>query len=142
MLPDLKDTHPSFMGTATYRTTLTLPIVDKGVIPGSTGDLQPHEMAGQAGHDVQPCRLHLGKVCDIAEVWINGIYAGLRWWGDPVFDLDGLLKPGENEIEIRVTTQMCNYMRTQPDNSAAKRFTLRRNHEPVSAGLLGPVTLY
>ncbi len=117
LLPDLKDTHPSFMGTATYRTTITLP------------DRQAH-------------RLHLGKVCDIAEVWINGSYAGLRWWGDPVFDLDGLLKPGENEIEIRVTTQMCNYMRTLPDNSAAKRFTLRRNHEPVSAGLLGPVTLY
>ncbi len=142
VLADLKDTHPAFMGTATYRTTLTLPIVDKGVIPGSTVDLQPHEMAGQAGHDVQPFRLHLGKVCDIAEVWVNGRFAGLRWWGDPVFDLSGLLKPGDNELEIRVTTQMCNYMRTLTDNSAAKRFTLRRNHEPVSAGLLGPVTLY
>ena len=117
LLPDLKDTHPSFMGMATYRTTIILP-------------------------DRQARRLHLGKVCDIAEVWINGSYAGLRWWGDPVFDLDGLLKPGENEIEIRVTTQMCNYMRTLTDNSAARRFTLRRNHEPVSAGLLGPVTLY
>ncbi len=117
MLPDLKDTHPSFMGTATYRTTVTIP-------------------------DRQSRLLHLGKVCDIAEVWVNGCYAGLRWWGDPVFDLSGLIRPGENELEIRVTTQMCNYMRTLPDNSAAKRFTFRRNHEPVSAGLIGPVTLY
>ncbi len=118
ILPDLKDTHPSFMGTASYRTTVSLP---------------DQEL---------PRWLHLGKVCDIAEVWVNGQEAGLRWWGDPVFDLSSLLKPGENELEIQVTTQMCNYMRTLTDNSAARRFTLRRNHEPISAGLLGPITLY
>ena len=117
-LPDLKNTHTSFMGTATYRTTLTLP--EKGL---------PHW-------------LHLGRVCDIAEVRVNGQPAGLRWWGDPVFDVSTLLKPGDNELEIKVTTLMCNYMRTLTDNSAARRFTLRRNHEPVSAGLLGPIVLY
>ncbi len=119
-LPDLKDTHPSFMGTADYRTVVTLP---------SDAAQMPH-------------LLHLGKVCDIAEVFVNGQPAGLRWWGDPVFDLSGLLRPGDNELEVKVTTQMCNYMRSLTDNSAARRFTFRRNHEPVSAGLLGPVTLY
>jgi hypothetical protein len=119
-LPDLKDTHPSFMGTADYKTVVTLP---------SDAAQMPH-------------LLHLGKVCDIAEVFVNGQPAGLRWWGDPVFDLSGLLRPGDNELEVKVTTQMCNYMRSLTDNSAARRFTFRRNHEPVSAGLLGPVTLY
>jgi len=118
-LQDLKDTHPAFMGTASYRAAFTLP---------SDGAL-PHY-------------LHLGKVCDIAEVSVNGRSAGLRWWGDPVFDISSLLKSGENVLEVKVTTQMCNYMRSLPDNPAAKRFTFRRNHEPVSAGLLGPVSIY
>ena len=122
-LPDLKDTHPSFMGTASYRTTVTLPAA-----------------VGEASF--APRYLHLGRVCDIAEIHVNGRLAGLRWWGDPVFAVGDLLRPGENEIEIRVTTVMCNYMRSLSDNSAARRFTLRRGHEPVSAGLLGPVTLY
>ena len=117
-LPDLKDTQPAFMGTATYRTTVSIPETEL------------------------PRWLHLGHVCDIAEIRINGQPAGLRWWGDPVFDVSALLKPGDNELEIKVTTLMCNYMRTLTENTAARRFTLRRNHEPVSAGLLGPVILY
>ena len=92
--------------------------------------------------DGLPQWLHLGKVCDIAEVWVNGQSAGLRWWGEPVYDVTGLLHPGDNELVVEVTTLMCNYMRTLTDNTAARRFTLRRNHDPVSAGLLGPVTLY
>ena len=108
------------MGTADYRTVVTL---------SSDAARLPHF-------------LHLGKVCDIAEVFVNGKPAGLRWWGDPVFDVSALIVPGDNELEVKVTTQMCNYMRSLPDNYAAKRFTFRRNHEPVSAGLLGPVTLY
>ena len=209
-LPDLKDTHPSFMGTATYRTTFTLPatapapevqnranctgdpaakaseVQNKAICTADpaakapevqnkancTADPaakasevqnEPNRTADPAakGPEVQnkanctadpaakaveagqlPQWLHLGKVCDIAEVRVNGQPAGLRWWGDPVFDISGLLHPGENELEIQVTTLMCNYMRTLTDNSAARRFTIRRNHEPVSAGLLGPVTLY
>ena len=148
-LPDLKDTHPSFMGTATYRTTITLAtfgeteVQNKPICPSDTAlaatEVQNRPICPSEG---QPRWLHLGKVCDIAEVFVNGQPAGLRWWGDPVFDIDGLLRPGDNELEIKVTTQMCNYMRTLTDNSAARRFTIRRNHEPVSAGLLGPVSLY
>ena len=73
---------------------------------------------------------------------MNGQSADLRWWGEPVYNVTGLLHPGDNELVVEVTTLMCNYMRTQTDNTAARRFTLRRNHDPVSAGLLGPVTLY
>ncbi len=117
-LSDLKDTHPSFMGTATYKATVSL----KGGVPRY---------------------ISLGKVCDIAELRVNGQEAGLRWWGDTTFDLNGLLHEGDNTIEIRVTTMMGNYVRSLGSkNSAARRFILRRDHPPVSAGLLGPVQLY
>ena len=106
------------MGTATYRAVIHL----EGTLPSC---------------------IDLGKVCDIAELRINGQDAGLRWWGDSIFETGGLLHEGDNTIEIRVTTMMGNYVRSLGnDNSAARRFILKRNHPLVSAGLLGPVVLY
>ena len=117
-LADLKDSHPDFMGTATYTASIIL-------------------------SDSIPSYIDLGKVCDIAELRINGKDAGLRWWGESVFETEGLLHEGVNTIEIRVTTMMGNYVRSLGnENSAARRFILRRDHPLVSAGLLGPVILY
>ena len=117
-LADLKDSHPAFMGTATYTASINL----SGSIPSY---------------------IDLGKVCDIAQLRINGQDAGLRWWGDSIFETGGLLHEGENTIEVRVTTMMGNYVRSLgSDNSAARRFILRRDHPLVSTGLLGPVVLY
>ena len=117
-LPDLKDRFPSFMGTATYSATVNVP------------------------EGCSPSRLHLGKVHEVAEVKVNGQEAGLRWWGDPVFDVTGLLKPGDNRIEVKVTTLMCNYMRSLEGNSASDRFVHRRSLPAVPSGLLGPVSVY
>ena len=145
LLPDLKDTHPTFMGTATYRTTLTLPsdspAGEKAAVSLPAETRRCHSGENE-GISLQPQYLHLGRVCDIAEISLNGQAVGLRWWGDPVFDIGDKLRPGDNDLEIKVTTVMCNYMRSLNDNSAARRFTIRRGHEPVSAGLIGPVTLY
>ncbi len=117
-LADLKDTYPSFMGTATYSTRVSL------------------------GDEI-PSYFNLGRVCDIAELRINGQDAGLRWWGDSTFETGGLFHKGDNTIEIRVTTMMGNYVRSLGnENNAARRFILRRDHPLVSAGLLGPVTIY
>ena len=80
-LADLKDSHPAFMGTATYTASINL----SGSIPSY---------------------IDLGKVCDIAQLRINGQDAGLRWWGDSIFETGGLLHEGENTIEVRVTTMM------------------------------------
>ena len=118
-LVDLKELRPAFMGTAVYRTVVSIP---DGV-----------EL---------PSYLSLGKVGDIAEVTLNGKPAGLRWWGDPVFEIDGLIREGDNTLEIKVTTMMGNYLQTLPDNSVAQRFILRRKQPLVSAGLIGPVRLY
>ena len=115
---DMKDTtFKNFMGEVTYTKTVSL-----------SGKL--------------PKYLNLGKVADICEVWVNGKPAGVKWFGERVYDVSGLLRQGENTIEVKVTTRMGNYIQTLKDNKVAQRFVLRRNQPYVSAGLIGPVTLY
>ena len=119
-LADLKDipAYQNFMGVATYTATVDLP----------SGKL--------------PRYLNLGQVGYIAEVTINGKPAGLHWYGDAVLEVDGLLKPGPNTIEVKVTTLMSNYLQTLEDNLMAQRYIFRRKTPLMPAGLIGPVVLY
>lgn len=81
-------------------------------------------------------------MADICEVWVNGKPAGVKWFGERVYDITGLLRPGDNTIEIKVTTLMGNYIQTLKDNKVAQRFVIKRKQPYVSAGLIGPVKLY
>ena len=89
-----------------------------------------------------PKYLNLGRVCEIAEVKVNGRLAGVQWFGDRVIDVEGMLHAGANTIEVKVTTLMGNYMHTLKDNKVAQRYVIKRNHPLRSMGLLGPVRLY
>jgi hypothetical protein len=53
-------------------------------------------------------RLDLGKVGHVAEVWVNGTSCGSRLWGPYVFEVGGALRPGENEIRVRVANLINN----------------------------------
>ena len=121
-LQDFKDmadsTFKNFMGTIVYKTTVTLD-----------------------GKNL-PKQIDLGKVADICELKINGRDAGMKWFGERIFDITPYIKAGNNTIEVKVTTLMGNYIQTLKDNTAAQRFVLRRNQPYVSAGLIGPVKLY
>jgi len=68
--------------------------------------------------------LDLGKVCHVAEVWVNGESCGSRLWGPHVFDVTKALRPGANEIRIRIANLI--------NDSYG---------EPAESGLLGPVEL-
>ena len=81
-------------------------------------------------------------MADICELKVNGKDAGTEWFGERKYDISSLVKPGENTIEVKVTTLMGNYIQTLKDNRVAQRFVLRRNQPYVSAGLIGPVKLY
>lgn len=120
-LADFKDMEAkefkNFMGDVTYTATFSL-----------SGDL--------------PKYLNLGKVADICELKVNGVDAGTKWFGERVYDVSGLLRDGENTIEVKVTTLMGNYMQSLKDNKAAQRYIFRRSQPYVSAGLIGPVKLY
>lgn len=52
--------------------------------------------------------LDLGKVCHAAEVWVNGKPVGARLWGPYVYDVSSALRPGKNEIRIRVANLINN----------------------------------
>ena len=54
------------------------------------------------------------------------------------------MRPGENEIEITVTTSMGNYMKSLTDNPIAQYWTNEKNKiQPLqSMGLTGPVIFY
>jgi hypothetical protein len=76
-------------------------------------------------------KLDLGRVAGTAEVLINGEEAGVRVAPPWKLDATGLLKEGENEIEILVYNTLSNHYQTIPS---------RYRGDPVS-GLLEPVKL-
>ena len=87
--------------------------------------------------------IDFGKVCDICELKVNGKDCGVKWYGDRRYDnLGGLLHPGENTIEIKVTTTLNNYAHTLTDNGVVQHFVLKRNVPTTPAGLVGPVMFY
>ncbi|MEI6603686.1 MAG: glycosyl hydrolase [Verrucomicrobiota bacterium] len=91
--------------------------------------------------DIEQSMLSLGKVQGISEVTLNGKGLGVRWWGaEHLYDTTGALRAGENDLVVSVTTVLSNYCRTLKDNKMVMNWTGERN--PVSTGLLGPVTLY
>jgi hypothetical protein len=73
--------------------------------------------------------IDLGEVYETAEVFINGLSAGVRIAAPYHFDLRGLLSKGSNTLAIEVTNTLFN---AQPDP-----FSRMAQLEP--SGLLGPV---
>lgn len=76
----------------------------------------------------------------ITSLTVNGMKAGLRWYGERRFDVDGLLRRGENTITIRVVTTLGNYCKSLENNKIAQTWTAGQQYHPL--GLGGPVALY
>lgn len=88
--------------------------------------------------------LNLGKVYGTSELIINGRSCGVKWYGRRIYEIKDYLKPGENLIEVVVTTSMGNYMKSLTDNPVAQYWTNAGNkNQPLqSMGMTGPVTYY
>ena len=88
--------------------------------------------------------LNLGQVYGISEVLVNGKSCGIQWYGKRVYNIAPFMQKDANDLEIRVTTTMGNYMKTLKDNKTAQKFTNRPSREQPtqSMGLAGPVTVY
>lgn len=80
----------------------------------------------------KPAELDLGEVFVAAEVFVNGKSAGNKVAAPFKFDLSGLFKPGENELEIRIANTLA------PHYSIPKQ---AKDIGPVQSGLVGPVKL-
>jgi hypothetical protein len=126
-----------FSGTGTYKTTFTL---------------SEEQAKG-------PCLLNLGKVWDIAKVYLNGKDLGVVWTAPWSVDITSARKTGENELEIEVTNCWANRLIgdcSLPDNKRFTHTNVRllpergkyKDYEAFSAkdtllssGLQGPVTI-
>jgi len=71
--------------------------------------------------------LDLGKVYEVAEVWLNGNSVGVSWYPPYRIDLTGHLKQGPNELRVDVANILKNY--------------LSKGKYSHPSGLLGPVKI-
>lgn len=91
--------------------------------------------------------LDLGRVESLAKVCLNGKDIAHLWCEPYRVEVTGLLREGENTLEIEVTDTWYNrlvYDAGQPEK-ARRTWTIagpRPNRSLVSSGLLGPVALY
>lgn len=86
--------------------------------------------------------LDMGKVYFTAEMYINGMFAGKRVFAPYMLDITSLLIPGENKIEVRVTTGQLNGFigKAKSGDIHYKQFK-NKEDQLMAAGLLGPVAI-
>ena len=113
-----------FSGTAVYRKTFTAP-------HGFTAD---------------GLVLDLGKVGDVAEVLVNGASVGTAWKAPYRIDIGQAVRPGRNELEVRVADLWVNRLVGDAQPGAQKiTFTTLPTYQADAplrpSGLIGPVTL-
>ena len=115
-----------FSGTATY--TRTIDINPMWLKPGAV------------------IWLDMGKVYDMAAVWLNGKNVGLVYDAPYRVEIGKSLKPGSNKLEIKVTNEWTNRLigdNANPDKKVLDAYIRPFGGQytmPVS-GLLGPVKL-
>jgi hypothetical protein len=91
--------------------------------------------------------LNLGAVNDLAEVTINGKTSPILWKRPYEVDATEMLKPGENQLQIKVTNQWTNRQigdRSLPPEKQILSPGPPRFGRPAvlgESGLLGPVTI-
>jgi len=95
--------------------------------------------------------LDLGTVKDLAEISVNAKPLGIRWKPPYEVDVTGALKPGANELEIKITNEWTNRIlgdRVGPPDKrvfpapAGGRFGFGFGpQQPLESGLLGPVKI-
>ena len=125
IFPDLKSWTESgnpvvkyYSGTAVYNTTFVWE-------PGT-------------GAESEPIFIDLGSVKNIAEVFVNDESAGVLWKAPfRTEDISGLLRPGKNSLQIKVTNLWRNRMigDVQPGETRPAGDSL------LPSGLLGPVVI-
>lgn len=114
-----------FSGIASYTTSFTAPV---------------NVRRGDALY------LDLGRVGDMAEVYVNGRYAGTTWWAPDRVDIANLVRAGRNELEVRVANRWINRLIGDAQPGAEKVTqvtapTYRSDAALRPSGLIGPVQL-
>ncbi|MCS0630217.1 glycosyl hydrolase [Telluria mixta] len=95
----------------------------------------------------QPLTLVLGDVREVAEVRVNGELAGYAWHAPYRVEIGPFVKPGRNDLEVRVANLWINRLIRDADPAVKDKVTW--TSEPTykadarlrPSGLIGPVTL-
>ena len=81
----------------------------------------------------------------VSEVFVNGQSAGVKYYGRRIYDIGDLLHEGDNDLEVRVTTTLGNYLKTftKEDNPTVWVYVNhpKRDQPLQPAGMIGPVKL-
>ena len=91
--------------------------------------------------------IDLGDVKNLAEVLVNGKSLGIVWHAPYRVNITSALKPGSNELEVKVTNAWVNRL-IGDEQPGATRITFadvkpyKANSPLLPSGLLGPVSLY
>jgi hypothetical protein len=89
--------------------------------------------------------LDLGDVRELAAVKVNGVDLGILWKAPYKVDVTGAIKPGKNDIEIKVTNLWVNRMIGDQQPWALKKYAFadfspyKADSPLLPSGLLGPV---
>ena len=124
---DLKDNeaYQHFCGTIVYHKTIN---------------------CGRDGVHTISTILDLGLVEGVSEVFVNGQSAGVQYFGCRIYDITDYLQEGENDLEVRVTTTIGNYLKifSREENPTTWIYVNhpRRDQPLQPMGLLGPINLY
>ncbi len=116
-----------FSGTGTYTKTIDAPA----------------SWFGKGAH----VWIDLGDVKNLAEVSVNGKSLGIVWHAPYRVDATTALKPGTNELTIKVTNAWVNRLIGDQQPDATKKYTFadvkpyRASSPLLPSGLLGPVTV-
>jgi hypothetical protein len=82
----------------------------------------------------------------VSEVLGNGQSLGVQYFGRRIYELSPALREGDNDLEVRVTTTMGNYLKTftREENPTTWVYLNHpRREQPLQPmGLLGPILLY
>lgn len=88
--------------------------------------------------------LDLGLIHGVSELLVNGQSAGVKYFGRRIYDITPYINKGANEIEVRVTTTLGNYMKSLPDENRVAYIYVnnkRRMQDFQSQGMTGPVRI-
>ncbi|MBP1993676.1 sugar-binding domain-containing protein [Paenibacillus eucommiae] len=101
---------------------------DQGLPDYSGSGIYKRIVTMDSDNSMAPCSIELvaEDSRDIMELWCNGDYVGTSLWKPHQFDLTGFMKGGNNELELRVSNTMANFM----------------ENPLVSSGLTGKVKLH
>jgi len=85
------------------------------------------------------CSLELGVLHSVSELWVNGRSLGVRWFGNQTYDISHAVVEGQNELRLRLTTTLGNYVKTLKDNRTALDWS--RDTPVYPAGFIHDVLL-